>query len=89
MGQSLLAESLPELTASDALELTEGGALSSEEYVAALLQRADALQNLNVFISRESAAALAAAREADRRRAAGLPCGRLCGLPVIVKDNID
>ena len=88
-GQSLPAESLTELTASDALELLEGGALSSEEYVAALLLRADALQSLNVFISRDSAAALAAAREADRRRAAGLPCGRLCGLPVIVKDNID
>jgi hypothetical protein len=32
---------LPELTASDALGLLESGALSSEEYVAALLQRAD------------------------------------------------
>ena len=89
LGQSLPAASLPELTASDALELLERRALSSEEYVAALLQRADALQSLNVFISRDAAAALAAAREADRRRAAGLPCGRLCGLPVIVKDNID
>src|SRR5215212_501 len=83
------AESLPELTASEALELMERGALTSERYVAALLERADALQGLNVFISRDSAAALAAAREADRRRSLGLPCGRLCGLPVIVKDNIN
>lgn len=83
------SESLPELTASDALEMMDRGALTSEEYVAALLQRADALQSLNVFISRDPAAALAAARSADLRRAAGLPCGRLCGLPVIVKDNID
>jgi len=89
LGQSPPAESLPELTASEALELMEGGALTSEQYVTALLQRADALQGLNVFISRDSAAALAAAREADRRRALGLPCGRLCGLPVIVKDNIN
>ena len=83
------AASLPELTASEALELMESGALTSEQYVGALLQRADSLQGLNVFISRDSAAALAAAREADRRRALGLHCGRLCGLPVIVKDNIN
>lgn len=83
------AGSLSELTASDALELLEGGALTSEQYVGALLQRADTLQNFNVFISRDPAAALAAARSADRRRASGLPCGRLCGLPVIVKDNIN
>lgn len=89
LGQSSPAEPLQELTASEALELMERGALKSEQYVAALLQRADALQGLNVFISRDSAAALAAAREADRRRALGLPCGRLCGLPVIVKDNIN
>ncbi len=80
---------LPGLTASEALELLEGGALTSERYVAALLGRADELQGLNVFISLDPAAALAAAREADRRRSLGLPCGRLCGLPVIVKDNID
>src|SRR3712207_7872539 len=35
-GQSLPAASPQELTASDALELMERGALSSEEYVAAL-----------------------------------------------------
>lgn len=89
LAQSLPVESLPGLTASEALELMEGGALSSEAYVATLLGRADALHGLNVFISRDSAAVLAAARAADIRRALGLPCGRLCGLPVIVKDNID
>ncbi|HEV2801719.1 MAG TPA: indoleacetamide hydrolase [Pyrinomonadaceae bacterium] len=83
------APSLAELTASEALDLIERGELTSEEYVAALLERADSLSGLNVFISRDAAAALAAAREADRRRALGLPCGRLCGLPLIVKDNIN
>jgi len=81
--------SLPELTASEALELLEDGTLTSEQYVAALLQRADELQSLNVFITRDSEAALSAARAADRRRLLGLPCGRLCGLPFVVKDNID
>lgn len=89
LGQQQPAEPLLELTASEALEMMERGELTSEEYVAALLQRADALQSLNVFISRDSAAVMAAARATDLRRSQGLPCGRLCGLPVIVKDNID
>lgn len=83
------AGSLPELTASEALELMKSGALTSEKYVTALLRRADSLEGLNVFISRDPAAALAAARSADRRRSLRLHCGRLCGLPVIVKDNIN
>lgn len=81
--------SLLELTASEALDLMESGRLTSEEYVTALIERADELESLNVFITRDSEAVLAAARLADQRRQAGLPCGRLNGLPVIVKDNID
>jgi indoleacetamide hydrolase len=87
--QSHTATSLVELTADEALELMEKGRLTSEDYVRALLERADDLQSLNVFISRDSAAALAAARLADRCRASRLPCGRLNGLPIIVKDNIN
>jgi mandelamide amidase len=82
-------EWLPGLNASDALDLMESGALTSEDYVRALLQRADSLHSLNVFISRDSDAALAAARRADQCRASALPCGRLNGLPIIVKDNIN
>lgn len=81
--------SLLELTAAEALDLMESGGLTSEEYVTALLRRADQLESLNVFITRDSEAVLAAARLADERRRLGLPCGRLNGLPVIVKDNID
>ncbi|HEV2761730.1 MAG TPA: amidase family protein, partial [Pyrinomonadaceae bacterium] len=83
------ADALTELTAAEALELLESGALTSEQYVSALLARADELQGLNVFITRDSEGALSAARAADQRRAAGLPCGRLCGLPFVVKDNIN
>ncbi len=87
--QSNAPDQLTGLTAAEALELMESGQLKSEDYVRALLQRADNLQGLNVFISRDSEAALAAARLADQRRASGLPCGRLNGLPIIVKDNIN
>jgi Asp-tRNA(Asn)/Glu-tRNA(Gln) amidotransferase A subunit family amidase len=81
--------SLTEMTATEALERLESGELTSEDYVRALLQRADELQGLNAFISRDWQAALAAARLADQRRALGQPCGRLNGLPIIVKDNIN
>lgn len=80
--------SLPELTASEAIALMERSRLTSEEYVGALLERADRLQSLNVFISRDTAAVEDAARLADRRRARFFR-GRLNGLPIVVKDNID
>ena len=90
---------LVELTAAEALERMENGDLTSEEYVTALLERADLLNGLNAFISLDPAAVLDAARQADECRVrwhgrggdggADDDCGRLNGLPVIVKDNID
>lgn len=80
--------SLTELSASDALQALRLRRLTSAEYAGALLQRADRLEDLNVFISRDSAAVLAAARTADQRRERYFR-GRLNGLPIIVKDNIN
>ncbi len=86
--QARLIGSLPELTAAEAVQAIRLRSLTSEAYVAALLQRADQLQHLNTFISRDATAALTAARQADRRRA-WFRTGRLNGLPIIVKDNIN
>ncbi len=53
----------------------------------ACLYRIDALQPaLNAFIEVNRQGALAAARAADERQAAGLPCGPLHGVPLAHKD---
>ncbi|MCW3053624.1 MAG: indoleacetamide hydrolase [Chthonomonadales bacterium] len=83
-------EPVTELTASEALDRMDRGRLSSLEYVNTLLNRADHLQGLNVFISRrEREDVLTEAFWSDVRRFLGFRCGRLEGLPIIVKDNID
>ena len=47
------------------------GEITSEMYTAALLRRAQALAELNTFITIDQNAALEAARAADKARAAG------------------
>jgi mandelamide amidase len=62
------------------------GDTTSEAYTAALLQRARTLAELNAFITIDEAAVLAAARDADKKRAAG-PAAPLLGMPLGVKDS--
>src|SRR5262245_41792421 len=62
------------------------GDITSEAYTAALLQRARALAELNAFITVDEAAVLAAARDADKARAAG-SAAPLLGVPLGVKDS--
>ncbi len=78
-----------ELTASQALSAFQKGELSAENYAKALLARAQACGNLNAFINQSDEALLAAAREADRARAAGQSPAPLTGIPLALKDNID
>jgi indoleacetamide hydrolase len=47
------------------------GDITSENYTTALLQRARVVADLHAFISIDDAIVLAAAREADKARAAG------------------
>ncbi|WFU75416.1 amidase family protein [Bradyrhizobium sp. CB2312] len=76
-------ESLGLATAAAAVR---NGDITSESYTAALLQRARALAELNAFITIDEAAVLAAARNADKSRAAGL-AAPLLGVPLGVKDS--
>ncbi|MEY9536707.1 amidase family protein [Sinorhizobium fredii] len=62
------------------------GNISSESYTAALLQRARAHSDLNAFVTIDEAAALAAARDADKARAVG-STAPLLGVPLAVKDS--
>ncbi|MFN7426913.1 MAG: amidase family protein, partial [bacterium] len=75
----------------DALAALDAGTYSSVELTAACIERAQAAQpRLNVFISLEADAALAAARASDEARAragrgASAP-GPLQGVPLAHKD---
>lgn len=62
------------------------GDISSEAYTTALLKRAQEQADLNSFITIDEAAALAAAREADKARAAGATAP-LLGVPLAIKDS--
>lgn len=78
-----------ELTASQAVEAIRSGQLKAADYVATLIARAHALENLNALTVLDVEGALAAARRIDAlglNERAHLP---LAGLPVLVKDNIN
>ena len=62
------------------------GDITSEAYTTALLQRARSLADLNAFITIDETAVLAAARDADKARAAG-SATPLLGVPIGVKDS--
>jgi Asp-tRNA(Asn)/Glu-tRNA(Gln) amidotransferase A subunit family amidase len=80
------AADLTSLGLAAAAAAVRNGDISSENYAAALLQRARAVAELNAFISIDEAAVLAAARDADRARAAGSDMP-LLGVPLGVKDS--
>jgi aspartyl-tRNA(Asn)/glutamyl-tRNA(Gln) amidotransferase subunit A len=66
------------------------GAVSSEELTKLCLARIHKLDPaLNAFITLEEESALEQSRECDRRRKAGRVAGRLYGIPIALKDNID
>lgn len=62
------------------------GEITSETYATALLQRARTTAKLNAFITIDEASVLAAARKADKARAAG-STAPLLGVPLGVKDS--
>ena len=75
-------------TASRLLRLMEAGELTSEALTRSLLQRIEEHNPaLNAVIDLDRERALTLAREADRQRQAGEPCGPLHGLPMTVKDT--
>lgn len=65
------------------------GALTAEKYVSALLSRRAAAARHNALTWFDAERVLEQARRSDRDRAAGKPRGRLAGLPIVIKDNID
>ncbi|PDT79723.1 amidase family protein [Sinorhizobium sp. BJ1] len=80
------AEGLTGLGIVAAAAAIRDGDISSESYTAALLQRARTHSDLNAFITIDEGAVLAAARNADKARAAG-STAPLLGVPLAVKDS--
>ncbi len=77
------------LSAVAAVTAMRGGDLEAEDYAEALLARAALFAKLNAFIVLRPDDVLQAARNADRRRAAGARLGILHGLPLPVKDSVN
>lgn len=69
-----------------AAQAIRSGEINSEAYAAALLKRARVEADLNAFITIDEAEVLAAAREADKARAAG-SSSPLLGVPLGIKDS--
>src|SRR5574340_1493776 len=76
---------LHDLGVAEAVRALAGGAVSSAELTAHLLARIDAQRDLGAFIHVDTEGALAAARAADARRAAG-DAAPLLGVPIAHKD---
>src|SRR5690242_333251 len=86
----MAAEDPSLLTAAEAARRIARGVLSSEELVAACLERiagAEPTVQAWTFLDREHA--LAQARARDELKASGQPIGPLHGVPVGLKDIID
>ncbi|VTU23791.1 Mandelamide hydrolase [Variovorax sp. PBL-H6] len=66
-----------------------GSSLSAESCCRQFLERCETHRNLNAMTWQAAPALLEQARKLDRALAAGEAAGRLAGLPVVVKDNID
>lgn len=70
-------------------EAVRTGSISAEEIVRHGLECIHQSQAaLNAFVSVEDERSLADARSIDRARASGAALGRLCGVPIAIKDNI-
>jgi Asp-tRNA(Asn)/Glu-tRNA(Gln) amidotransferase A subunit family amidase len=80
---------LHDLGVAEAAKAILAGEITAEALADALLARAAAQASLNAFITLEPDKVRAAAREADRKRAAGTSTGPLHGVPLALKDNLD
>ena len=89
MSIKLTSEQIANLTAIEAAEMIKSGSLSSERLVKEFIRRARKFKNLNAFITLDEQNALSQAKEADMKVKNKGKLGKLHGVPLVVKDNID
>ncbi len=80
---------LHDLGVAEAANAIRTGEIKAEALADALLARAAGHASLNPFIVLDADRVRAAAREADRQRASGASVGKLHGVPLALKDNLD
>jgi len=79
-----------DLTATQIAVHLASGALSAEAVTRACLERIEAIDSsIHAWAHYDPQLAVMQAKEADRRRAQGLPLGPLHGVPIGLKDIID
>ena len=78
-----------ELSVAETAQAIRAGDLTAESLAGALIARTQANANLNAFVNFEPDAILESARNADAERRQGKVLGRLHGVPICLKDNID
>ena len=71
------------------LHALAAGEIGSEALTTACLAAIERDARLHAWTCVDAQGALAAARASDARRAAGTPLGRLDGVPLAIKDNLD
>ena len=80
---------LHDLGIAEAANAIHTGEIKAEALAEALLRRCAAHASLNAFITLDADRVRAAAREADRQRGSGASLGKLHGVPLALKDNLD
>jgi len=88
-GEEQIVGSLHELSVGQAAVAIRSGALTSEAYAEALLDRCRQHEDLRAFITLSEADVLAEARKADKKRSSGVSLGPLHGVPIAIKDSIN
>jgi Asp-tRNA(Asn)/Glu-tRNA(Gln) amidotransferase A subunit family amidase len=84
---SAMAQPLPS-SAAEIVAAIRSKKMTATSAVKAAIERAEQLKDLNAFIFINKDGALAAAAEIDEGRS-GPVAGRLAGLPIVIKDNIN
>lgn len=85
-----MAAPILSMTIHEAARQLAAGETTSRRLCADLFARIDAVEaRVNAFLHLDRDAVLAAADQADRRRAEGVPLGRFDGIPLAIKDNMN
>jgi Asp-tRNA(Asn)/Glu-tRNA(Gln) amidotransferase A subunit family amidase len=84
-----MASNLSELSVAEIAGHVIRGELRAEDYAAQALERYRAQRELNAITWIDEARVLEEARAVDLRRSRGERLGRLAGVPLVIKDNID